>query len=370
MEQKRRLFTFSVLAVVLLALSCGCKPSLTGKLLLQRVGTDSEGQSISLGLFELQGGWREPRELTDPGFDQSAITGTIIAVSPDQRYIVFRPHFMLDTENGTTAPIPDTVGTSLVYQIGAAAFSPDGRYLAYIADRVLSVMELTSNTARQIYQSKCTEYIYGGFQCSYLGDPSWIDSNTLVFAHRKGLPFTFVQGSEEDPNTPNHITVMTYQGDVILSAESPAYRDYRAIGNVVLRYYNKEWVDAWLDGTDLGNGVYQPHNLCGSTDSCSRLGSLETASRDGRYILSSDDSQWRIIEVRTGHETDLGTRHQPSCSYFTKCLWSPDETQLACLDWDACNVRQTLYLIPLSKESGRILYTEEHHNWEIFDWRP
>lgn len=419
MLQKHILITFIVSEVILLVLSCACtapttetpaavqevrvvsptpaaveevrvvtptllpitkesQPLLTSKLLLQRLGTNSKGEYTSSGLFELQGGWSEPREITNPGFDQSAITGDIIAVSPDHRYIVFGPHYMLDTGGGKTIPIPYTSETSLDYGIRAAAFSPDGRHMAYTVypNYALMVMELISNTVRQIYQSDCAEYQLGE-RCAELGDPNWIDSDTLIFAHRQGLSFSFQSGSEDDPNTLNHVTVMTYQGDVILSVESPSHDNYRAFGDVVLRYDNR-WVDAWLDGTDLRKGVYQPHNLCGSNEACSRGGWVMTASRDGRYILSSDDSQWRKIEVRTGHETDLGTRYMPECGRITSCLWSPDETQLACLEFnflnarnDDCKEQDKLLLIPFSKELGGIVYTgEEDVRWQLFDWRP
>jgi hypothetical protein len=421
MLQKNRFITFIVPVVILLLLSCACTapinetpdaiqevriatptsaaveevrvvtptllpitkkshPSLIGKLILQRLGTNSKGEYTSSGLFELQGGWSEPRKLTDPGFDQSAITGKIIAVSADQRYIVFGPHFLLNTETGTTAPVPYTDKTSLDYGVRAAAFSPDRHYLAYTVypNYTLMVMELISNTVGQIYQSSCAEYQLGGVRCTELGDPSWIDSNTLIFAHRQGLSFSFQLGSNDDPNTLNHITVMTKQGDVILSAESPPNDDYRAIGDVVFRYYNGEYVDAWLDKKDLSNGVYQPHSLCGSDEACDIRGRLSTVSRDGRHILSSDEFPSRMIEVRTGHTTDFGTRYVSECGRITSCLWSPDETQLACLELDflyagkdACKEQDKLLLIPLSKDLGGIVFTgEEHIRWGLFDWQP
>jgi hypothetical protein len=403
MLHKHRLFTFSVSAIILLVFSWACtatapntettavvsearvitstpvptitqsQPQVTGKLVLQRLGTDSKGDFTSLGLFELQGGWSEPREITDPGFDQSAISGRILGVSPDRRYIVFEPHFMLDTETGRTVSIPDTVETSLDYRIWEAAFSPDGHYLAYTVypNYALFVMELISNTVTRNYKSDCTEYQLGGSLCEYLGDPSWINSNTLIFAHHKGLPFSYQSGSRDDPSTLNHVTVMTKQGEIILSAESPFQEDYYAIGDVVFKYRSGE-VDAWLDGTDLGNGVYQPHNLCDSTEACSRRGILRTISRDGRLILSNDDSQWRIIEVRTGRAIDLGTRYEPECGFSpTKCLWSPDETQLVCLEtYKDCKVQHSIILIPISKEMGGIIFNKQGYNWQIFDWRP
>jgi hypothetical protein len=58
-----------------------------GTLLLQRWTTD-DGRSKSLGFYELQDGWSQPRPARDPGFDASAITGKILAVSKEKLLLI------------------------------------------------------------------------------------------------------------------------------------------------------------------------------------------------------------------------------------------------------------------------------------------
>lgn len=358
-------------------------PLLTNRLLLQRLESPGYGSPTYLwefvGIYELQEGWSGPRKVTDPGFDTSAITGAILAISPDRQYLVFAPHFLFDTDTGGTVPLPvpgitDADPDYAVY----AEFSPDGRSLAYrlgYPHYALFVLEIISHEARLIRQSKCATY-GNSRECEQQGFPTWIDSDTLIFGHHEGLPGSYIIASPDDPHSINHLTVTTSQGETILSMEAPD-SEYRAISGTVFRYWREDiWADAWLDGTDLRNGVYEPHELP-MTSSYYQGPVFSTVSPDGSYMLAVDeDSRWYLIEVRTGQTTMLGTRYRPDVyrhpnELEKECLWSPDEDRVACLVEDKEGTPGIL-VVPLSQQPGGIVFTDQTSGiaWELFDWHP
>jgi len=344
---------------------------------------ERNGKRTWSGIYELQEGWSEPRKVADPGFDTSAITDNITAISPDSRYLVFEPHFLLDTATGeiTSLPVPGVVDANPDYSV-LGVFSPDGHRLAYLLHRpdAVFVMELGSNEAKLLHRSACAEYYGGGQVCEALDTPSWLDSNTLVFAHHDGLPGSYTVGSENDPRVYDHIIVMTWRGDVILSTESPHRYRYRAIGETVFRFHRGGFVDAWLDGVDLLNGIYEPHGFCGPTEPCTLDPMLAIPSPDGHQILVQDDAQWHLIEVQTGRKTIAGTLKMswrcidPLNPFSThECLWSPDETRVACLASDAEIHQYKLVVIPLSNEPGGVVLAEDYdsiNQWRLLSWLP
>ncbi len=93
--------------------------------------------------------------------------------------------------------------------------------------------------------------------------------------------------------------------NVVLSIESPRGADYRAIGNTIFRYERSYWVDAWLDGSDITRGVYQPHHLCGSNETCDRAGYAATVSQDGHLILSHSNANPELQLILEDNDWDL-----------------------------------------------------------------
>src|SRR5271157_590239 len=142
-------------------------PVLTGGLIFQRVSTVDNGQSYtSLGFFELQGGMSEPIPAIGLGFDPSVITGVILAVSPDQRYLVFSPNYLFDTKTGDVTSLFSTTNNVFTTMLvsGNAMFSPDSHYLAYtlwqgkFLPSILTVVDLATRQSSQIYQTDCATY--------------------------------------------------------------------------------------------------------------------------------------------------------------------------------------------------------------------
>jgi hypothetical protein len=215
------------------------------------------------------------------------------------------------------------------------------------------------------------EYRYGGEQCEGLGDPTWIDADTLVFAHREGLPGIYTVGSDNDPRCYNHITVANYQGDVLLSAESPSGARYRAFGETVFRLNTLVSMDAWLDASDLRGGIYEPHLFSELIDFVYQL-EVSSVSPDGRYILANDRPRWRLVEVRTGRDRPLGTPHTDGG--VGRCMWSPDQTTVACITSARPYGPENFLVIPVSPEPGEIVFPDERQetieSWKFLDWRP
>lgn len=403
---------FCRLVIILMALasistSCVFEPlpvpssfHFAGKLLLFR--SEPEGEktvrypgdagvfnSYNVELYEYQQGMEKPVKVNDPGFDVSKIAGKIIGISPTKQYLIFYPHNLINLETGeiTTLPLPERNDQDLsVYYL---SFSPDGSKLAYVVGQPYGgvfVLNLDLNDAVQVYQADCTQYLgMNGITCAGIGELSWIDDQTLMFSHRLVLPYSYKLGGGGDgPYTFNHVTVVTANGDSLLSMESPKYDEYHAAGGVVFRY-SVDSVDAWLDGNALLKGVYEPHLF-------SELGIQEpyvrTCSPDGRYLLNHHfvsqgwlhigTPPWHLVEVQPGKDTPLGTKFEVSLGGsnpnppIKECFWSPDAADVACFLLPYEQLHPVLFIVPLSQEQGTVIFTEENDDirWDIFNWEP
>ena len=355
-------------------------PVLTGRLIFQRVSTGDNGQSYtSEGFFELQGGIDAPIPATGLGFDPSVITGPILAISPDKRYMVFSPNNLLDTKTGQVTSLFSTANSIITNLVGhTAMFSPDLHYLAYTLWKgkfvapILTVMDLTTKQSNQIYQTDCGTYEGGfaGTHCEGMSEASWIDSNTLLFTHLSKLPMDI---SNEDVFTwPDELTIITKLGDVVLSRPY-AYgtgEDIWIYGNSVFLGMPSQ-LETRLDASELTKGNYQSHTVCNATSIHSYC-PVATLSSDGLFILKSDRDSltdfdvWQMLDFQTGHETHLGSQTIDP-ELIDNCLWSPNRTQVACTWLDV----NRIYLFPLSSKSGGNLYKETNDTKIILiDWLP
>jgi hypothetical protein len=352
-------------------------PSFVGTLLMQKAG----GPPGSPRLYELQGAWNEPRPIANPAFDAAVITDSTVAVSPDWRLFVFQPYRLLDSKTDQVSPLtvppPYRIGSES--RLGSAAFSPDGRWLAYILQSVhepdvshLFVLDLASGRSTWLAGNRCAQY-NAGRVCTTFGPPSWMDSETLVFTDRDLLPSSFEAfGDEKDPHEPNRLTVISHSGFEHMVSKIPIGKRYRAVGGTVFQYDGYPPVaEAWFDGNDLRNQRYTAHEFSGSSEFCPETLYAATVSPDARYILGYAEGHWGLYEVRTGQCTILGTPWTRG-SPLGDCVWSPDLTSLACILGSEGSKEASLLVIPLSDEPGGVVYTYSKitEYWELLGWGP
>jgi hypothetical protein len=320
-----------------------------GSLLLLR--QERTGEDIyATALYELEEGWGEPREAIAPDFDFSPVTGGVIAISPERSHLVFAPNVLLDIESGRTEllPAPNIRESESGYNIQSATFSPDNQHLAYavgIGPRsyILVMVDLDTMQPTVIHRGGCREYTLGTY-CEGVYSPSWLDNETLIFVHHEGLPGSFETGSKDNPVVINHFTIMKIDGEVILSREADP-DEYHCVGNRAFR--GKVLADAWFETAKLKEGVFDAHEF-----EHAPYAWLASVSEDGRYIITLGDAHWWFVDLQMGQETALGTGDELG-NTLVDCLWSPDESSIACLGHT--ENQETLLLIPLSPDPGQAL---------------
>jgi hypothetical protein len=321
-------------------------------------------ETYTTALYELQDGWGGPREAIATALDFSPVTGGVIAISPERSHLVFAPNVLLDIESGQTEllPAPDIRESESGPNIQGAEFSPDNQHLAYavgIGSRsyILVVVDLDTMQSTVIHRGGCREYTLGTY-CEGVYSPSWIDNETLIFVHHEGLPGSFETGSKDNPVVINHVTIMTLKGEVILSREADP-DEYHCVGDRVFR--GEVLADAWFETARLKEGVFEAHEF-----EHAPYAWLASVSEDGRNIITLGDDHWWLIDLQTGQETALGVGDE--LGEIMDCLWSPDESSIACLGYT--ENQEALLLIPISQEPGQALYIEEEGvHWKLFEWR-
>jgi hypothetical protein len=247
--------------------------------------------------------------------------------------------------------------------VGSPSFSTDGNYLAYtVFGSGLYVLNVDSKDAELVQAVRCGEYEEiisvsgtGHTVCTGLTGATWLDPDTFFFKYFDGpLPPSFTPGGENDPGNVNRMTVMTCEGQEILTMEAPESR--LAPWSEGVQVMPGE---LWVDPEDLAQGIYEPEVLPESA-----LGG--NLSPDGRYVLLPGDP-WRLLEWRTGRETTLGTRQKPDI--LSACLWSPDQTYVACTG--TFFPKEGLLIVPLSKEAGGIVFQwNAEEEWRLLAWMP
>jgi hypothetical protein len=335
-----------------------------GSLLLLRQERTGE-ETYATALYELQEGWGEPREVIPSDIDFSPVAGGVIAISPERSHLVFAPNVLLDIESGRTEllPAPNIRESESGYNIQSATFSPDNQHLAYavgIGPRsyILVVVDLDTMQPTVIHRGGCREYTLGTY-CEGVYSPSWLDNETLIFVHHEGLPGSFETDSKDNPVVINHVTIMTINGEVILSREADTDK-YHCAGNWAFRHGGM-MADAWFEAARLREGVYETHEF-----EHAPYAWLASVSEDGRYIITLGDIHWWLVDLQTGQETALGTGDE--LGDLMDCLWSPGESSIACLGYT--ENQEALLLIPLSQDPGQALFLEDDGaNWKLFEWR-
>jgi len=326
-----------------------------GRLLLERFL--KQGNKLeSAGIYEFSSGMGEPVESTLPRPDKP------IAISPDGRYAVVLPHHLKDTQTGEISPLPMDAFHKDPDATVSADFSPDREHLAFSVfskteTPALFILELASNSSNLIFYGACADYTSGRI-CDYLGKPLWLDPDTFLFCfHTGGMP-TVIDDNTDDPRNPNRLTVMSQEGSEILTLDESDTRipwDYDMAGKTI---FFKTSGSVWLDADELADGSFKPHSLPSGI-------LFGTISPDGRYILQPGQP-WQLIEVRTNKRSDLGTSTSFPVTAFNDCLWSTDQTRIACGGYSF------VVVVPISEAPGGVVFTwiYEEETWRLLDWLP
>lgn len=375
----------SAMVVALLATSCGGAPAVeqvmeglvaptsqptaaparpvaavpfAGRLLLERFVKDGAAWP-STGLYEYASGMEQPVAAEQPRPQPP------IAVSPDGRYAVVTPHNLEDRQTGASFPLPMDASHDDPEAAVSAAFSPAGRHLAYTvtsktASPALFVLDLAAQEVQRIHDGACARYSAVRI-CTYLSEPVWAGPGALAFMlNDAGLPAVIKAKGGPDPRDSNRLNLITPQGRTVLTLAEPATdipRHLRKVGDTIF-FERLSDEGFWLAAGELAGGVWAPHALPAGV-------LVDAVAPDGRYVLWPGQP-WRLLEVRTGQELRLGTRTDYPLTAFTGCLWSTDQTAVA------CGTYTSLVVAPLSDAAGGVVFTWnfEAERWSLRDWLP
>jgi hypothetical protein len=365
-----------------------------GKLLLHRVSGEKENGEQQRTIYEFGAGSTAPRELLVlpliPG-----VPVHDVSVSSDQRLAFLPPQTLLDLHTLEIRDISLPPDIREGYPASHAAFSPDGRFLAYIAlagteeatRRALHLVDLTTDRLSEIHSQPCAPYGYAPTTlteaCGDISHPFWLDAETIAFFHYSGtMPDKITFGADELNS--NAVTVMTVAGDTLqtfTTSLQPCYHDLRRSDAVLAERGATIFVEdtsnrnpcfppAWLAAADLRQGVFETH----------RIGPGPFyPSPDGRALLIGGEPrqplntwQWRLIDLQSGKTTRLATNYE--LHYLSRCVWSPDESQVACLAREPRWGDMVLLIVPLSSEASSMTVLrwdgEEGELWDLLAWMP
>ena len=329
----------------------------TGRLLLER-RLKKGGRLESAGLYEIGSGGGAAEPVAGPRPAEPS------AVSPDGRFAVLA-RTLQDRESGDARPLPMDDAHQDPAATVAAAFSPDGTHLAYAVRSkkdvpALFLLDLAAYEVRVVHEGACERYSAKRI-CTFLGDPVWAGDDALLYTvNDRDLPLYFESGSDNDPVLPSRMNLITRQGRTILTLARPEQAipwNLRRAGDTIF-FTRLADEGFWLDAGELAGGAFQPHAL--------PYGVLvNDLSPDGRHALLPGQP-WRLVEVRTGRETRLGTSANYPLTGFMGCLWSEVQPIVACVTYTS------LLVVPLSDApGGEILkWDPEAEVWELAAWRP
>lgn len=354
----------AVLVAVLLTLAAcgggGSTVSFPGVILMAKPAPQLQEDGTLDGLYEMRGGLKAPAPSSASHRAALAAASGVWAVSPDGQTVVLEPNILKNLASGETYEL--STGDPKRANVGPfPSFSADAQHLAYTSHSSgLYVLDVRTKETDLLYEVRCAEYeeIVGPFEhektvCTGLGDATWLDPDTFFFKHFSGsMPGMYWSDSEDSPENVNQMTVMTRQGEEILSMDIPEERFANwSMGVPVQSAF------AWVDPDELAEGIYDPEPLPDSA-----LGGYLTP--DGRYVLLPGEP-WRLLEWRTGSVTSLGTRRKPDI--LSGCIFSPDQTMAACRG--TFFPKESLLIVPLSEQEGGVaLEWNAQEQWRLLAW--
>ena len=354
----KRIFAITLFCALLWLSSCSpqAQPLSTfeGRLLLYRVSGEKENGKELRIIYEFRAGSAAPQELLVlPLIPGGPVRD--VSVSSDQRLAFLPPQTLLDLHTWEIRDISLPQDIRQGYPASNVAFSPDGRFLAYIAlvgteeatRRALYLVDLTTDRLSEMHSQPCAPYGDAGVTitetCGDINHPFWLDTETIAFFHYSGtMPKRITFGADELNS--NAVTVMTVTGDTLQTFSTslqPCYYSLRGSDAVLAERGATVFVEdasnrnpcfppAWLDAADLRQGVFETHQIGPGPFYPSPDGRTLLVGGDPRQPL--DTWQWRLEDLQSGKTTRLATDYE--LHYLVRCVWSLDESQVACLAYE------------------------------------
>jgi hypothetical protein len=256
------------------------------------------------------------------------------------------------SDRGELAAIGQKVATHLP-EVGSnieGEFSPDSTHFAYTptdSGKVV-VYDLASGAYQVVLQTPCQKYSTDPSPAPGIGRTvcggatvNWIDPNTLFVWHFAGA---MPQELKCDINSaapcgigPNTYSVVAAGGGVLATVPG-ATAPVQARGQTVLLGDGQ-----WLDVGELRAGTTAPKAQPKGTV-------VPCLSPDGLRVAVADHP-WRLVEVRTGTVTRLGTRKAIPEPAHAFCAWSPDGKFLAV---QAPGFEKSVLVVPASRRAGGV----------------
>jgi hypothetical protein len=373
-----RLVNFAALVGVLSLASCTplLDESVPGRLLLYSGNTvELSGVSYTFkrSVYELKAGSAHPRKV----FDLAPLSTSFdwfyskpIAVSFNGQYALFEPNLLVNLANGNMTDLPISENPN-GFPVTKASFSLDDRYLAYATEGGIHVIDINNNQSQMIFKGQCAWYSFSGYgaattvRCGAIGLPLWVDPNTLAFNYFNGeMPYEYDATAVFE----NSVAVRMVNGEnlVTLNERLNVYDDQFI--------YDQFWDQQssstiivgwppdinWVDTSDLLQGIINPRPI--------NIDRPYYLLPGGQYLLQAEQP-WRLIELRTGTITSLGTNYK--IVSFQRCVWSPDRMSVACICYRQMNGNSgVLLIIPLSDSVENVVMNWEDQRWYLLAWVP
>ncbi len=233
-----------------------------------------------------------------------------------------------------------------------SVFSPDSKFLATGLGNKIMVEDVSTGKVIELFVSKCKDYGIGivGLTsvCLGVGNPTWVDSNTILFSHSPGLfdpKFVFPEEVSITLDDNKEIlweddgkiteTIMTLSGEILFQEIiSISSSQNECSGDAIY----------WRSRIDLAKGDFKVRcvPIAGDIQNNTALwyGNrpeiINTVIKDQNPLLSPDKKYVLIppnilIELNDGDVIDInGSKPIDREHYFTSCFWHPDSEHYAC----------------------------------------
>jgi hypothetical protein len=290
-------------------------------------------QNGEIAIYELNFPMEQPNPLwvNFPGSTLSAV------ISSDGHFV-----FLLDSQVMVDLTNGDSVQLALG-DMDFAIFSPENIYLAYgtngnnLVAASIHVINLTTQVNTILYEGTCADYIGKGILCGRIEGIHWIDKNTLVYSAFFGDMPLRVFGPPYEVNA-NHTAVVTTQGKILNEFNMPRLHNAITSGSTVVIDDNDGTGScSWLSAPELLAGTPQPHPFTGVEKSIfTDFLPCPILSPDGQSALFIDinSGSWQILNLSTW-EVSVS---YPSLTSCDDLVWSPDMSQVACLNGDRLGI--------------------------------
>jgi hypothetical protein len=243
------------------------------------------------------------------------------------------------------------------------AYSPDDRYI--VISKVwqgIILQELPTNKKIELVSPKCQSYSavgsFGTSACLWIGQPLWLDNQTLLFVNDKGMfsndydfPDKLTSSSNGNQNVlqsgkGKEVSAVDLNGTVrsisdnaeLLSQLANIEKGQYFNNGDTLYFDNNDENDVWVSKKDLKQGVYNPHEVIAPPDDAIIF--ANALSPTGRYYIRFP---YDIVDLATGKSMDLhlsGHFNKKNAAQWgygndtveipRNCVWYSDEQHAAC----------------------------------------